>query len=85
MNLTERISRIRTILHKPYYFFYKTSNNEIMIRFENKKQETNEFRGRSMHDAINVAEDYINNEIKAGTLEDIKEETQKADEKPENQ
>ncbi len=64
MNLTHKINRLCEIFDKGHYFFSKTKDNDIMLRFENDDETYFEFRGSSMCGAVKVAEEYAQNQIK---------------------
>jgi hypothetical protein len=63
MNLTQKINKLCKIFKKQHYFFAKTKDNNIMLRFEDENETYFEFRGPSMHGAVREAEEYAQNEI----------------------
>jgi hypothetical protein len=58
MKLTNKIKKISEILETPNYFFFKTEDKQIMIYFEGEDK-SYQFRGYSMKETIEDAEEYI--------------------------
>ncbi len=74
ITLRDKINFIKKALKMTYYFFHLTSNNMILIVFENQKGQRFSYRGDTMFSAVIEAENYVLNEIKAGMIKNPEEE-----------
>lgn len=74
ITLRDKINFIKKALKMTYYFFHLTSNNMILIVFENQKGQRFSYRGDTMFSAVIEAENYVLNEIKAGMIQNPEEE-----------
>ncbi len=73
MTLQNRIERLSKILSSDIYLLSKTTDKNIILRFENIAGEVFEFSGTSIVETIVTAEEYVKNEINAGTLKETEE------------
>lgn len=74
--LGDRIKELRLSFQKPYYFFSMMENGDIMLYFEDEKEEKVSFRAPTMITSVQKAEDYlVASKIRAG--QDVKEKEQK--------
>jgi len=69
IKLNDKIKFVKKILRTPYHFFYAgVKSNLIGIRFEDKSGRGFNYTGDSMFEAVKSAENYVNAELKAGSL-----------------
>ena len=68
ITLKDKINFIKKALKMSYYFFYLTKDNMILIIFENQKVKREILRGYNMFEAVIEGENYVLNEIEAGSI-----------------
>jgi hypothetical protein len=70
MNVILNIEKLAKIFKKENYFFSKTKDGQIMLRFEDESGGFFEFRDATMIGAVKEAENYAKNEISIETPEE---------------
>lgn len=58
-SLGDRIKQLRLSFQKPYYFFSLMTNGDIMIIFEDDEGRRTSFRGKTILESVNRAENYL--------------------------
>ena len=76
IKLKDKIKYLKKTLKSPYHFFHITQNNQIMIILENKQGKRYSFTGDTMFNSVEVAEEYVKNEIGAGAIIDPNKKTE---------
>ena len=71
MNINKELEYIHAVLDTKHYFFTGTADNGVMLRLEDDIKCKYSFKGMTMVTAIVAAKQYIEQEIKAGSLEDV--------------
>ncbi len=68
----ETMRYVKRVLKTPYHYFSKAkdSNSEVMLYLEDQNGPVHSFRGRFIVDALQNAEKYAKQEIKAGSLKE---------------
>jgi len=70
IKLKDKIKYLKRALKTPYHFFFITQNKQIMIILEDKQGKRYSFTGNTMFTSVEVAEEYVKNEIEAGSIID---------------
>lgn len=69
IKLNDKIKYVKQILRTPYHFFYVgQKSNLVGIRYEKRNGENYSFTGESMLNAVDISENYVTTEVKAGNL-----------------
>ncbi len=71
MNIDKELAYMHAVLGTKHYFFTETSDHGVMLRLEDDIKCKYTFRGMTMITALTDAKNYIKQEIKAGSLEDV--------------
>jgi hypothetical protein len=59
ISIGDRIKKLRISFQKPYYFLSMMNNGDIMIVFENDEGQRVSFRGKSILESVERAENYL--------------------------
>lgn len=74
MDMYKELEYVHKVLGTKYHFFAVTDDRGVLLRLETNDCCKYSFKGMTMRTAVKEALDYVKQEIKAGSLKDIKTE-----------